>query len=271
VSSFQPGDPEAVEQLFDQIAPRYDQLNDLLSLGLHRLWKRQAVAWLRPRAGLRLLDLCCGTGDLALVLAARVRPGGVVLGLDAAAAPLKVAARRAARQPWLPVRWQQADAQATGLPAGSFDGAAMAYGLRNLADPAAGLVELRRLLRPGGRAAVLDFNRLAASRLDPAGAEGGGSGQAGHPMDHPAVDPVENPIPVGAGAVAAFQRFYLRSLVVPVASAAGLREHYAYLEESLARFPTGAQQEQLALAAGFSHAHHRPLAAGLMGLLELVA
>ena len=71
--------------------------------------------------------------------------------------------------------------------------------------------------------------------------------------------------------MAAFQRFYLRSLVVPVASAAGLREHYAYLEESLARFPTGAQQEQLALAAGFSHAHHRPLAAGLMGLLELVA
>lgn len=241
MDSFQPGDPAAVEQLFDQIAPRYDQLNDVLSLGLHRLWKRQAVAWLRPRPGQRLLDLCCGTGDLALVLAAKVRPGGAVLGLDAASAPLALAARRAARQPWLPVRWQQADALATGLAAASADGAVMAYGLRNLADPAAGLAELRRLLRPGGRAAVLDFNRLDAA--------GGGVQQA----------------------AAAFQRLYLRGLVVPVASAAGLREHYAYLEASLARFPTGSEQERLARAAGFRAAHHRPLAGGLMGLLELVA
>lgn len=263
VSGFQPGDPEAVEQLFDQIAPRYDQLNDLLSLGLHRLWKRQAVAWLRPRAGQRLLDLCCGTGDLALALAARVRPGGGVLGLDAAAAPLRVAARRGACQPWLPLRWQQADAQATGLPAAGFDGAVMAYGLRNLADPAAGLAELRRLLRPGGRAAVLDFNRLDPEAVS-----------VSDPLKNPAADPAAAAISawsLDARAMAAFQRFYLRSLVVPVASAAGLREHYAYLEESLARFPTGAQQQRLALTAGFSHACHRPLAGGLMGLLELVA
>ena len=241
MGSFSPGDAAAVEQLFDQIAPRYDQLNDLLSLGLHRVWKRQAVAWLRPRAGQRLLDLCCGTGDLALVLAARVRPGGAVLGLDAAAAPLGLAARRAARQPWLPLSWRQGDAQATGLPAASFDGAVIAYGLRNLADPAAGLVELRRLLRAGARAAVLDFNRP-----DPA---------AG----------------VSAQTAAAFQRLYLRRLVVPAAAAAGLREHYAYLEESLRRFPTAAEQERLAMQAGFSLARHRPLAGGLMGLLELVA
>ena len=80
MGSFKPGDPAAVEALFDQIAPRYDLLNDLLSLGLHRVWKRQAVAWLQPRPGQKLLDLCCGTGDLALVLAPNVRPGGVVVG-----------------------------------------------------------------------------------------------------------------------------------------------------------------------------------------------
>lgn len=235
MGSFRPGDPAAVEQLFEQIAPRYDQLNDLLSLGLHRVWKRQAVAWLQPQPGEKFLDLCCGTGDLALVLAAKVRPGGSVLGLDAAAAPLQLAAQRSASQPWLSLAWLQGDALATGLADASFDGAVIAYGLRNLADPGAGLRELRRLLRAGGRAAVLDFNRANSPQT------------------------------------AAFQRFYLRRLVVPAAEKFGVKEHYAYLEASIARFPTGKQQCELALAAGFSQVRHRPLVAGLMGLLELVA
>jgi demethylmenaquinone methyltransferase/2-methoxy-6-polyprenyl-1,4-benzoquinol methylase len=233
----QPGDPEQVRDLFDRIAPAYDRLNDLLSLGLHRIWKRQAVAWLAPRPGERLLDLCCGTGDLALLLAEKVRPGGLVLGLDAAAAPLDQARQRARCQPWLPVEFRQGDASATGLADGWADGAVMAYGLRNLPDPAEGLRELRRLLRPGGRAAVLDFNRPADAQ----------------------------------GTTAAFQRFYLRCLVVPLARQAGLEEQYAYLERSLERFPTGAEQQELAHAAGFSQARHRLLAGGQMGLLELIA
>ncbi|MFM8275397.1 MAG: bifunctional demethylmenaquinone methyltransferase/2-methoxy-6-polyprenyl-1,4-benzoquinol methylase UbiE [Cyanobium sp.] len=234
-----PGDPAAVRDLFEAIAPRYDQLNDLLSLGLHRFWKRQALLRLQPRPGGHYLDLCCGTGDLALLLAQKARPGGMVMGLDAAAAPLEIARRRAARQSWLPLRWRQGDALATGLPDRSFDGAALAYGLRNLADPQAGLRELHRLLRPGGRAVVLDFNRL-----DPAT---GGS----------------------ARAIASFQRAYLRRLVVPAARWFGLPEHYAYIEASLERFPSGAEQQRLALAAGFQTARHQPLAAGLMGLLIL--
>jgi demethylmenaquinone methyltransferase/2-methoxy-6-polyprenyl-1,4-benzoquinol methylase len=113
----------------------------------------------------------------------------------------------------------------------------MAYGLRNLPDPAEGLQELHRLLRPGGRAAVLDFNRPADAQ----------------------------------GTAAAFQRFYLRRLVVPLARQAGLEEQYAYLERSLERFPTGSEQQELARAAGFSQARHRLLAGGQMGLLELIA
>lgn len=229
-----PGDPEAVRQLFEEIAPRYDRLNDLLSLGLHRLWKRQAVHWLQPQPGSRLLDLCCGTGDLALLMAARVRPGGQVLGIDAAQAPLAIAARRSRRRPWLPLHWQQGDALSTGLPDGWADGVMMAYGLRNLVDAAAGLREMRRLLRPGGRAAVLDFHRAG-------------------------------------GRSAALQSTYLEHVVVPVARSLGLPRHYAYIQASLEGFPDGPHQESLARDAGFRRAHHRPLAGGLMGLLELIA
>ena len=227
-----PAEAQAVRQLFDEVAPHYDRLNDLLSLGLHRLWKREMVQRLAPVAGEQWLDLCCGTGDLALVLAERLRRGGAVLAVDAAAVPLLQARRRHKRCPWLPVEWLQADALAVPRAAASFDGAVMAYGLRNLPDPAAGLRELRRLLQRDGRAAVLDFNR-------------------------------------GEGAASALQTQALRRVVVPVASQLGLKEQYAYLETSIAEFPTGVEQEQMALSAGFSWAQHRPIAGGLMGLLEL--
>lgn len=220
--------------MFEDIAHRYDLLNDLLSLGLHRVWKRQSLAWLNPLPGQLFVDLCCGTGDLALLLAAKLRPGGQVLGIDTAAAPLAIARQRSSLQPWLPVQWRQGDALATRLPNGWADGAAMAYGLRNLTDPGSGLGELRRVLRPGGRAAVLDFNRPN-------------------------------------GKVAAIQTAYLRRLVVPMASWFALHRHYAYLEASLERFPDAETQETLARSAGFAHAHHRTLAGGLMGLLELIA
>ena len=231
-----PGDPVAVEQLFDAVAPRYDRLNDVLSFGLHRLWKRQLVCALKPVAGEQWLDLCCGTGDLALELGRCVRPAGAVTGLDASAAPLERARQRQRQQPWLPVTFQQGDALQTGLPSACADGAVMAYGLRNLADPLQGLKELHRLLKPGGRAGVLDFNRLPQS-----------------------------------GAASAFQRFYLRRLVVPAAASLGLREEYAYLEKSLERFPAGPEQERLARQAGFSEATHRSLVAGQMGALILSA
>ena len=205
-------------------------------MGLHRIWKRQLLVWLTPSGGEKWLDLCCGTGDLALSIARKVRPGGTVLGLDAAAEPLVVAKQRAASEPWLDLEWQQADAINTSLPSQSFDGVVMAYGLRNLVDPFLGLQEVRRLLRPGARAGVLDFNRTAAGTM----------------ADR-------------------FQKFYLRQLVVPVAAKAGFRDQYAYLEASLKKFPEGVAQERLAMDAGFSEACHRPMVAGQMGALLLKA
>ncbi|HBP54000.1 MAG TPA: bifunctional demethylmenaquinone methyltransferase/2-methoxy-6-polyprenyl-1,4-benzoquinol methylase, partial [Synechococcus sp. UBA8638] len=94
-------EPAAMFRLFDRTAPTYDLLNDVLSLGLHRLWKRQAVALLQPRPGERIVDLCCGTGDLTLLLAERVRPHGRVIGVDGSAAALEQAPQRAVERPWL--------------------------------------------------------------------------------------------------------------------------------------------------------------------------
>ena len=229
-------EPIAVEQLFNSIAPSYDRLNDLLSLGLHRLWKKQLLNWLKPTSGENWLDLCCGTGDLAIALAERVLPEGSVLGLDAAIEPLLLAKERAAKSSWLEISWLQGDALNTGLPAESFDGIVMAYGLRNLADPSIALLEIRRLLKRGARAGVLDFNHLE-----------------------------EGSIPDK------FQKFYLRQIVVPVAQNFGLHDQYSYLEESIKAFPEGKLQVQMAYQAGFSEASHQLLAGRQMGALLLKA
>lgn len=230
---FAKADPATVFRLFDRTARTYDLLNDLLSLGLHRLWKRQAVALLQPRPGERIVDLCCGTADLALLLAERVRPRGGVIGVDGSAAALEQARQRAGERPWLPLEFIHGDVLALTLPPGAADGVMMAYGLRNLASAAAGLRVIRRLLRPHGRAVVLDFNRPS------------------HPLWSQA------------------QRSYLQQVVVPVARMLELEAEYTYLERSIATFATGPQQETLARQAGFAVARHHPVAGGLMGLLEL--
>jgi len=154
---FEPGARrgEKVRQLFTRIAPRYDLINDLQSLGLHRRWKRRVVEMAGPVPGSRALDVCCGTGDLALALAAR---GAETVGLDFTQAMLDVAARRvAAGGGGLPVRFQQGDALHLPFPDDTFEIVTVGYGLRNLASWEAGLAEMCRVLRPGGRLLVLEF------------------------------------------------------------------------------------------------------------------
>ncbi|HTJ00456.1 MAG TPA: bifunctional demethylmenaquinone methyltransferase/2-methoxy-6-polyprenyl-1,4-benzoquinol methylase UbiE [Dongiaceae bacterium] len=154
-----PGEERAarVSDLFASIATRYDLLNDFMSFGLHRRWKRRVIALAAPAPGMRALDLCCGTGDLAFALAAR---GAEVTGLDFSEAMLAVAAQRnektdAAHRP----KFLRGDALALPFPDASFDLVTIGYGLRNLADCAGGLREMRRVLRPGGRLLVLDFGK----------------------------------------------------------------------------------------------------------------
>jgi demethylmenaquinone methyltransferase/2-methoxy-6-polyprenyl-1,4-benzoquinol methylase len=156
---YAPGEQRAakVNDLFATIAPRYDLINDLQSFGLHRYWKRRLVRLAAGQPGERALDLCCGTGDVAFALA---RQGMVVAGLDFSEPMLAVAEQRQkASGPTPEVRFLLGDAQRIPFPDASFDVVTMSYGLRNLADWEAGLREMRRVVRPGGRLLVLDFGK----------------------------------------------------------------------------------------------------------------
>lgn len=143
-----------IRTLFDRIAPVYDRLNDWLSLGQHRVWKRMAVKWANPRPGDVALDVCCGSGDLALLLHREVGERGRVIGADFAPAQLQIAAYRNPD-----IEWIEADALALPFADNAFDCATMGYGLRNVTDIPRSLGELYRVLKPGAIAAILDFHR----------------------------------------------------------------------------------------------------------------
>ena len=143
-------DPREVRRMFSSIAGRYDLLNRLLSLSLDRSWRRAVVRELRPGPGQRALDLCCGTGDLALALSAT---GASTVASDFAHPMLEVAQRK---DPSLHL--VEADALHLPFPEGAFDMVTIAFGLRNLQDRGAGLREMRRILRPGGQLAILEFS-----------------------------------------------------------------------------------------------------------------
>jgi len=150
-----------VRGVFDSVAQKYDLMNDLMSAGLHRLWKRFAVNATGVREGMRVLDLAGGTGDLARLFADRVGPTGEVVLTDINLAMLGVGRDRmvdAGRI--LPV--VQCDAEKLPFPSRHFDCVTIAFGLRNVTHKEAALTEMQRVLKPGGVAAVLEFSRVAA-------------------------------------------------------------------------------------------------------------
>lgn len=148
---------------FGQIAGRYDLCNHLFSMGIDRLWRRAAAGQIGLQAGSKALDLCCGTGDLTFALA-RYTPATEIVGLDISPAMIARAKEKQKRlekkTPSLAgrIQWKVADALQTGLPEETFDGITCAFGLRNIPDRPAALREIHRLLRPGGRAVILEFS-----------------------------------------------------------------------------------------------------------------
>jgi len=220
-----------VREMFSLLAGKYDLVNDVMSAGLHRKWKRDTIRLaLAGRTGpLRVLDLCCGTGDLAF-LAANRAAGARVAGVDFTLPMLEVARKRRLGGEGR-AAFAQGDALRLPFPDGVFDVVTIAYGLRNVADLERALGEMRRVLAPGGRLVVLDFGKPA------------------------------NPL-----AASLYQGFL--HTVMPFVGWLFHRdpETYLYIPESLKSFPAQTGVEALMRTAGFVNARHENRLLGTMGL-----
>jgi len=202
--------------MFDGIAPRYDLLNRLMSLGTDRLWRRRLVEVLAPESGQRILDLATGTGDVALEVL-RQQPQAKVIGLDPSRAMLLIGRAKVARRKWGgAIQLLEGDAQRIPFPDRSFDGVTMAFGIRNVLDRPAALAEMVRVTRPGGRVCVLELG-----------------------------EPPEN----WKGRMA---RFHVHRVVPRMGALLSSGREYLYLQDSIARFPAPGEFVKQMAAAGLA-------------------
>ncbi|MBZ5577326.1 MAG: bifunctional demethylmenaquinone methyltransferase/2-methoxy-6-polyprenyl-1,4-benzoquinol methylase UbiE [Acidobacteriia bacterium] len=220
-----------VRGMFGRVAPRYDLANHLLSFNIDRHWRAHTVRRVRrilddPAA--RVLDMCCGTGDL--VLALEKARGAAVLGSDFCHPMLVAAGQKIVRQHKCSPLFE-GDALHLPLPDASLDLITVAFGFRNLANYEAGLREMRRVLKPGGTAAILEFSQPP------------------------------NP------AFAALYNFYSRHILPLIGGAlSGNRDAYTYLPESVRKFPTAVQLVEEMRRAGFAEASYEYLTGGIVAL-----
>jgi demethylmenaquinone methyltransferase/2-methoxy-6-polyprenyl-1,4-benzoquinol methylase len=218
-----------VGQVFDRVAARYDLMNDLMSLGLHRAWKAFAVEVARPRPGERVLDVASGSGDLALALERRVRPDGEVWMTDINRAMLARGRDRMLDAGSLAPA-VQCDAERLPFPAASFDCVTVGFGLRNMTRKDAALAEMGRVLKPGGRLVVLEFSRVRA------------------PLAR------------------AYDFYSFRVLPWLGAKVAGDADAYRYLAESIRMHPDQEALKAMMEQAGFSGVEVHNLAAGVVAV-----
>ena len=147
-----------IRDIFDEVAPGYDRANQVLSLGVHHRWRRRLVRAAQAKTGMMVLDCATGTGDLAFEFKRIVGPSGQVSGLDFSPRMISWAEKKAARLE-LPVDFMIGDVLALPFPDDTFDITSIAFGIRNVDDPVAGLREMARVVRPGGGVAVLEFGQ----------------------------------------------------------------------------------------------------------------
>lgn len=221
-----------VGEVFSSVAGRYDLMNDLMSFGLHRLWKRYFVGTSGVRAGDAVLDLAGGTGDIAALLLPKVGPGGRIVVGDINGEMLRVGRDRLTDRGQVQgLEYTQLDAEALPFPDASFDCVTMAFGLRNVTHKDKALAEIHRVLKIGGRALVLEFSAVRAECLKP---------------------------------LYDFHSFQ----VLPRLGAlfAGDADSYRYLAESIRRHPDQATLKGMMETAGFARVDVRNLSAGIVAI-----
>lgn len=223
-----------VRGVFERVARRYDLMNDVMSGGIHRLWKREMVEWLRPRPGMRIVDVAGGTGDIAFRIRDRMGKDadGEVIVCDASPAMVDAGRDRAYDRGILKgIAWVVGDAERLPFASSAFDAYTIGFGIRNVTRIEAALAEAARVLRPGGRFLCLEFSPEVMPGLD---------------------------------------RLYdLYSFtIIPAMGAAIARdaEAYRYLVESIRRFPAPTAFSRLIETAGFAGVHHRRLSGGIAAL-----
>jgi demethylmenaquinone methyltransferase / 2-methoxy-6-polyprenyl-1,4-benzoquinol methylase len=218
-----------VRGMFDRIAGVYDLMNSAMTAGLHHQWRERAVERAQVAPGSDALDVCCGTGDLALALRRRIGPDGRVVGCDFSE-PMLELARRKSGEEGLAVEFGWADA--LDLPYGdaSFDAVTIGFGARNLADLERGLSEMARVLRPGGRLVILEITR---PRREP---------------------------------MASFYSLWFDRLVPVLGAVAGDQDAYSYLPESVRSFPGPEPLAAMIEGAGFTEIRWLLLAGGIIAI-----
>ncbi|UYN94763.1 MAG: bifunctional demethylmenaquinone methyltransferase/2-methoxy-6-polyprenyl-1,4-benzoquinol methylase UbiE [Enhydrobacter sp.] len=221
-----------VRRVFESVAPRYDLMNDLMSGGVHRLWKNALVDVAHPRPGERLLDVAGGTGDIALRLLARQGDRPDVTVCDINAAMLKVGRDRAIDRGVLNgLTWATGNAENLPFPDRSFDGYTIAFGLRNVTDIDKALAEAWRVLRPGGRFFCLEFSKVTSA-------------------------------PIGR----LYDAYSERALPLLGRLVARDADSYRYLHESIRRFPSQRQLADRMRRAGFVNVRWRNMTLGVVAL-----
>jgi demethylmenaquinone methyltransferase/2-methoxy-6-polyprenyl-1,4-benzoquinol methylase len=218
-----------VRGVFDSVASKYDVMNDLMSMGLHRAWKAYTVAVANVRPGDRVLDIAGGTGDLARAFAKKVGPAGTVVHTDINEAMLRQGRDRLLDE-GLALPTSICDAEALPFPTGSFDLVTVAFGLRNMTHKERALAEMNRVLRVGGRLLVLEFSKVAA--------------------------PLQKP----------YDWYSFKVLPRIGQWVAGDAESYRYLAESIRMHPGQAELKAMMKTAGFGHVDVHNLNAGVVAL-----
>ncbi len=219
-----------VNRMFDRVAGRYDALNSLMTAGLHHRWRERAAAQTGLAPGDSALDICCGAGDLALELSKLIAPGGHVVGCDFSEPMLDLAREKAAERGAPGVRFEWADALELPYDGERFDAVTVGFGVRNLADLDRGLREMARVLKPRGRAVILEITQ-----------------------------PTRPPL-------STFFALWFDRVVPLLGTVAGDREAYTYLPESVRSFPDPHTLAAKMDSASFAGIRYTVLAGGIIAI-----